>query len=103
MAFERRVVPVVETATHGDKGGASMPENTWTAKLARSAGVGLPYVITFYVLEMEAARQATSVQTGISLWYAPIGLTIAVLLRFGLGYAPLYFVVAVFGKFIIWR
>ncbi len=95
---------MVETSTHGDKGAAlASGGNAWPEKMLRGIGVGVPYALAFFLLDMGAARHQVPVQTGISLWYAPVGLTIAVLLRFGLGYAPIYFLITAFGNFYLWR
>ncbi|MCC6795555.1 MAG: PAS domain S-box protein [Candidatus Hydrogenedentes bacterium] len=95
---------VVETSTHGDTVSPSASAgNRWRDKIFRGAGIGIPYAALFFLLDMGAARHEVPVQTGISLWYAPVGLSIAVLLRFGLGYAPIYFFIMAFGNFYLWR
>lgn len=94
---------MVETTTNGDKIAAVTTKNTWPARLARGVGIGVPYAVAFFLLDMGAARHVVPIQPGISLWYAPVALTIALLLRFGLGYAPLYFAITVFCNFYLWR
>lgn len=95
---------MVETSTQDDKGSPSVSGgDKWRVKILRGAGIGLPYAAMFFLLDMGAARHEVPIQTGISLWYAPVGLTIAVLLRFGLGFAPIYFLITAAGNFYLWR
>lgn len=80
-----------------------MPADSWPPRVFRALLVGVPYSALFFALDyLSAIGQGHSV-TGISLWYAPAGLTIAVLLRFGVGYAPIYFLVTLFDNYVVWH
>jgi PAS domain S-box-containing protein len=65
--------------------------------------VGVIYVVAFFLLDLGAFTHENRLGAGISLWYAPVGLTLAFLLRFGLGYAPLYLLISVVDNYVVWR
>jgi len=70
------------------------------AKPIRVVTVSLFYALAYNLLD-HAAFQFQS-QYGISFWYAPAGLSMAVLLRFGIGYAPVYFLVSLIDSQLVW-
>lgn len=78
------------------------PPLGWRARAWRSLPVGVAYLIVYYLLDWASASFADYTLNGISLWYAPAGLSMAVLLRFGASYAPFYFVAALMGNISIW-
>ncbi|MDZ4861504.1 MAG: PAS domain-containing protein [Candidatus Hydrogenedentes bacterium] len=68
----------------------------------RAVLLSLWYALLFYFCDQIIFRSLSPDAQGISNWYAPAGLSMAVLLRFGLGYAPLYLVLSLNSTFFVW-
>jgi PAS domain S-box-containing protein len=97
--------PVTDTSVRGQRSTSSspLPAKTWQARLVRVAAVGIPFCIAFYLIDLAIWMYGGPSRSGISLWYAPAGLGMAVLLRFGTGYAPIYLLVSTIDGYVIWH
>ncbi len=69
----------------------------------RAVVVSICYAILFYGFDQIAVHSQSGNAVGVSHWYAPAGLSIAVLLRFGIGYAPVYFLLCLISNAYVWR
>ncbi|NUM53587.1 MAG: PAS domain S-box protein [Candidatus Hydrogenedentes bacterium] len=96
---------MTDATAQRDKSTPSTPtlSGAWNDRVLRALVIGAPFAIVFFALDLGASMARGLSGSGISLWYAPVGVAIAVLLRFGIGYAPIYFLVCVIGNYFIWH